>query len=245
VDRNYRLEIFRSPDCDPTGHGEGKAFVGSVIVHTDVTTGIADFTILHPATAPLGVFITATATDLTTNETSEFSNCVAVTAPPTPAPSPTGPAPTPTPTPIPIVTPEPSATVTEEPTPTSSPTPTATPTGTPVSPTPTGAPTATPTPATQTPAPTGSGILRQGDNDCTGQISERDALFVFLFLAELAEAGLDPCPGMAEDIGFLWGDVDCDGDVDADDGIAVLLWFAGLTYEHEDPCTEIGQLLPD
>jgi hypothetical protein len=249
ANRAYRLELFTSTSCDGSGNGEGRVYRGSAVLAAD-PDGNIDFVVQSAQTAQVGDVLTATVTDLVTNETSEFSNCVPVEGPPTPTPIPTGPTPspgvTPTPTasPISVETPGPTVEITDEPTPVPTPTPTgtATHTGTPTptdsSATPTTPPTATPTP---TPIPTGPGVLRQGDNDCTGQTEERDALFVFLFLAGLTEDGLDPCPSMADDIGFLWGDVDCDGDVDADDGIAVLLWLAGLEYDREDPCLEMGE----
>jgi hypothetical protein len=75
--RAYRVEFFANGACDPSGHGEGERFLGSVEVTTD-GTGDADFVAtLQAETAP-GEFVAATATDLTVRATSEFSACVEV-----------------------------------------------------------------------------------------------------------------------------------------------------------------------
>jgi CSLREA domain-containing protein len=77
--RTYRIEVFGNTECDPSLYGEGKTFLGAVT--TGMTDGsghvafVVDFGQTIGATA-----LTATATDLTTNDTSEFSACL---APPT------------------------------------------------------------------------------------------------------------------------------------------------------------------
>ena len=74
----FRLEFFSNSACDPSGHGEGKTFLG----FTDVTTdgsGNASFMVTFPIAVPAGQFITATATDPDGN-TSEFSECELVEA---------------------------------------------------------------------------------------------------------------------------------------------------------------------
>jgi hypothetical protein len=246
--------MYTVAGCDASGHGEGAVYGGSAVIATD-GDGIVDFVVQSPATAVLGNFITATLTDQATGETSEFSNCVEVEAEPTPVPtpssptpSPTGPTPTPTPTPIPIETPPPSEEPTDAPTdvPTITITPTVTDsTDTPAETTPplSETPTVTVTP-THTPEPTGSDILRQGDNDCSGAVTPRDSLWVFLFIAQLARDGFGACPSVGSASGTsFWADVDCDGDVDEDDAMAVLLWRAGFEYVHDDPCVEIGEVL--
>lgn len=235
--RDFRVEFFTSSTCDASTFGEGRVFAGASTLHTDADGAIV-FLVESPVNAQVGDVVTATATDLTTGATSEFSNCMTVAAAPSPTATPNGQ--TPSPTPIPIETPGPTVAITEEPTPTPSPTPTSTPSSAPGTSAPaTSQPPITPTP---TPVPTGSDVLRQGDNDCSGQVAERDSLFVFLLLADLAQEGFDPCPSLASDMGFLWGDVDCDGDVDAGDGIAILQWLAGLDYEREQPCVEMGEV---
>lgn len=68
--RTYRLEFFSSITADATGYGEGRTFLTSLNVTTD-GSGNASFSVANPQ--PLGSYISATATDLTTNDTSEFS----------------------------------------------------------------------------------------------------------------------------------------------------------------------------
>lgn len=75
--QSFTLEFFASPACDPAGHGEGKAFLGSTDVHTNAA-GNAAFNVLLPAFVAPGSFVTATAADVDGN-TSEFSACIAAT----------------------------------------------------------------------------------------------------------------------------------------------------------------------
>lgn len=231
--RDYRIEAFTSNACDGSGNGEGRNFRGSAILHTD-GDGLIDFVVQSPETAQAGDFVTATVTDLTTNETSEFSNCVEVeaaatpTPSPTPSPSPTGPTPSPTPsptgptpspspsptptaTPIPIDTPAPSTEVTDEPTPVPTPTPT---------PTPTPSPTAVPT-AAPTPTPSGQ---TQGPTTAPPSSSPTET------------PSPTPTPS-----GHRRGDVNCDGDVDGDDLMALLADEAAVGDEAEPPCPAIGE----
>src|SRR6185436_3996858 len=74
--RTYRIEVFGNTACDPSLYGEGKTFVGAVTTGTADGSGhvafVVDFGQTIGATA-----LTATATDLTTNDTSEFSSCLA------------------------------------------------------------------------------------------------------------------------------------------------------------------------
>ena len=74
----FKLEFFSNPDCDPSNHGEGKKFLGSKKVTTD-GSGNANFKVSLDTRVAPGQLITATATD-PSNNTSEFSQCVAVTA---------------------------------------------------------------------------------------------------------------------------------------------------------------------
>src|SRR5262249_5957579 len=74
--RPFRIEFFSSPACDPTGFGEGQTLLGSVDVSTDGTCN-ATINATLPVSAGPGV-VTATATDLTTGDTSEFSACQAL-----------------------------------------------------------------------------------------------------------------------------------------------------------------------
>ncbi|HEY1590768.1 MAG TPA: NosD domain-containing protein [Solirubrobacteraceae bacterium] len=69
----FRIELFSSPACDPSGAGEGKTFLGSVDTTSD-GSGNATFSTDVPA-VPSGQVITATATSEATGDTSEFSTC--------------------------------------------------------------------------------------------------------------------------------------------------------------------------
>jgi hypothetical protein len=71
--RSFRIEVFSNTACDPSGNGEGETYLGSVTATTD-PSGNASFIGTFPV-VPVGRSITATATDLTTNDTSEFSTC--------------------------------------------------------------------------------------------------------------------------------------------------------------------------
>jgi titin len=70
----FHIEIFVNVTADPSGFGEGQTFLGSINVTTDAT-GSATGTFSYPLAA--GTIVTATATNLTTNDTSEFSKAVA------------------------------------------------------------------------------------------------------------------------------------------------------------------------
>lgn len=76
TDGNYRLEFFSNTVADPSDYGEGQNYLG----FTNVTVTGNNFTSPNfdvPITAPLGSLITVTATNLATNNTSEFSQAVA------------------------------------------------------------------------------------------------------------------------------------------------------------------------
>jgi CSLREA domain-containing protein len=78
----YRIEYFSNATCDASGNGEGRTFLGFDTVTTD---GAGDATIITglSATTTVGEVVTATATD-PSNNTSEFSQCVTLSAPPPP-----------------------------------------------------------------------------------------------------------------------------------------------------------------
>jgi hypothetical protein len=70
---SYRIEFFSSLSPDPSGFGEGQSFLGFTTVDSSSN---GTFTVPLPA-APAGqYYITATATNLTANETSGFSNFI-------------------------------------------------------------------------------------------------------------------------------------------------------------------------
>ena len=84
--RTFRIEFFHSPAADPSGFGEGRTFLGFINLVTDAA-GNAVMTATFPP-VPTGSVVTATATDLTTLDTSELSNAVAaVSVPPIPIPT--------------------------------------------------------------------------------------------------------------------------------------------------------------
>ncbi len=78
----YRLEFFSNVEVDPVGNGQGQTFIGTTEVTTNAE-GNATFTATLPETGNLaGQFITATATDINDNNTSEFSTPVTINTPP-------------------------------------------------------------------------------------------------------------------------------------------------------------------
>jgi hypothetical protein len=75
--RTFRLEFFSMAVGNPSGFGEGGTFLGSVNATTDAS-GNASFTFIASTTVPGGQFISATATNLSTNDTSEFAQNVKI-----------------------------------------------------------------------------------------------------------------------------------------------------------------------
>ncbi len=73
--RTFTVEFFSSPVCDPSGYGEGEVYLGSATVSTN-GAGHAEISAQVGPAAP-GAAITATATDRSTGDTSEFSACIA------------------------------------------------------------------------------------------------------------------------------------------------------------------------
>lgn len=73
--RHYTIQAFDQGACDPSGHGEGKLYIGTEEVATNAG-GFVAFTITC-ASFPSARFITATATDEFGN-TSEFSACTSL-----------------------------------------------------------------------------------------------------------------------------------------------------------------------
>ncbi len=82
---SLRVELFSSAGCSSSGTGQGEAFLGATTVTAGA--GATAFAATVGATQA-GHAITATATDLTTGDTSEFSSCVFAAAPPPPPPPP-------------------------------------------------------------------------------------------------------------------------------------------------------------
>jgi CSLREA domain-containing protein len=74
ADTTFRVEVFASDGCDPSGNGEGQEFVGA---HDAVTTdgnGDAAFTVTLDQSVPAGKIMTATAI-APDGSTSELSPC--------------------------------------------------------------------------------------------------------------------------------------------------------------------------
>ncbi len=79
--RTFRIEYYRSGECDPSEFGEGT----DPIAGNDVTTdagGDVSFEHTFPFVLDAGAVMTAIAIDLTTQDTSEFSHCTDVTVAP-------------------------------------------------------------------------------------------------------------------------------------------------------------------
>ncbi len=78
--RNFRVDFYSSPSCDPSGHGEGESYVGTGTVITLISGDSLPFSFDFVAAVPLGHFVTATATSLSPpDDTSEFSACLVAT----------------------------------------------------------------------------------------------------------------------------------------------------------------------
>jgi trimeric autotransporter adhesin len=78
--RSFIIQFFSSPAADPSGYGEGKTFLGQILVSTN-RNGNASFTFTPARAVPEGAFVTATATNKATGDTSEFSNAKRVEEP--------------------------------------------------------------------------------------------------------------------------------------------------------------------
>jgi hypothetical protein len=79
----FTIQFFSSPVADPSGNGEGKKLKGSKSVTTD-SSGDATFTFKPKRKVPKGQVVTATATNQSTGDTSEFSKACTVPGVPCP-----------------------------------------------------------------------------------------------------------------------------------------------------------------
>jgi CSLREA domain-containing protein len=70
--KTFTVQFFSSPEADPSGYGEGKNFLGETNVTTD-GNGDAGFTFTASTSLSTTDVVTATATNQSTNDTSEFS----------------------------------------------------------------------------------------------------------------------------------------------------------------------------
>ncbi|GEM_PF-5478110 len=74
---SFLVQFFAGDACDASDHGEGARFLGETSISTDAT-GIAAFSVTVDSTVALGQYVTATATNDGTGDTSEFSMCFEV-----------------------------------------------------------------------------------------------------------------------------------------------------------------------
>ena len=74
----YSIEFFASSECDDSGYGEGREFLGSTSVVTNAA-GEAAIDVTLDAVVPDGWVLTTTATLEPLGATSEFSACVTIT----------------------------------------------------------------------------------------------------------------------------------------------------------------------
>ncbi len=82
----FFVDFYANTSCDPSGHGEGEIFLGSITVFTDVTGNVS---FAGDLVGPVGggAVVTATAMDNTGFSSSEFSACFTATGVPPPAPT--------------------------------------------------------------------------------------------------------------------------------------------------------------
>ena len=93
ADKTYNVQFFGSPEanpisafpsvCETSGFGEGKRFLGQKSVTTN-DSGNASFTFQSRKKVPNGQVVTATATNKSTGDTSEFSKACTVPGVPCP-----------------------------------------------------------------------------------------------------------------------------------------------------------------
>ncbi|MGO9469386.1 MAG: beta strand repeat-containing protein, partial [Isosphaeraceae bacterium] len=72
---SFLIQFFSNITPDPSGFGQGQTFIGSTTVTTDAS-GNATINFQLPSGVPAGEWVTATATNQSTGDTSEFSNAV-------------------------------------------------------------------------------------------------------------------------------------------------------------------------
>ncbi|WP_341674836.1 cadherin domain-containing protein [Niveibacterium sp. SC-1] len=82
---DYVIELFASDNPDSSGYGEGERYLGTTTVTTDAAGNVA-FTLVLPASVSAGQVVTVTARNVTTGDTSEFSNAVSIVNAPNSAP---------------------------------------------------------------------------------------------------------------------------------------------------------------
>ena len=78
--KTFIIQFFSSPEKDPSGFGEGKTFLGQTQVSTN-RQGFASFSFAPFQEVTVGDFVSATATNKKTGDTSEFSQARVVVRP--------------------------------------------------------------------------------------------------------------------------------------------------------------------
>ena len=71
----FLIQFFTSLIPDPSGFGQGQTPIGSTTVTTD-GQGNAAISFIPPSSLPANTWVTATATNTLTGDTSEFSNAI-------------------------------------------------------------------------------------------------------------------------------------------------------------------------
>jgi hypothetical protein len=79
ANRTFRIEVFGNTAPDASGYGQGQRYLGAFNVTTDGSGNVTFNETLAGVTLAAGEFVAYTATDLTTNNTSEFSYAVMAT----------------------------------------------------------------------------------------------------------------------------------------------------------------------
>lgn len=80
--RSFLIDVYRNANANASGYGEGQNYLGSTTLTTD-GGGMGSFSFIASGNFA-GQFLTATATDATTGDTSEFSFAVLATNAPAP-----------------------------------------------------------------------------------------------------------------------------------------------------------------
>src|SRR5262249_24524416 len=79
-DTKFRIDLFANQATGPSGFGQGERLLGAVTVTTD-SHGEASFSFVANRALAAGSTVTATATDVVTGDTSEFSAAQPVSVP--------------------------------------------------------------------------------------------------------------------------------------------------------------------
>ncbi|HKI17260.1 MAG TPA: Calx-beta domain-containing protein, partial [Isosphaeraceae bacterium] len=75
----FLIDFFSSPTPDPSGRGQGQNFLGSTTISTD-SSGNGSISFDLATAVPVGFWVTSTATNQSTGDSSPFSNAIAAQA---------------------------------------------------------------------------------------------------------------------------------------------------------------------